>query len=129
MRGRKPKPKALKILEGAQKCRINQDEPVYPSAGAPEPPAWLGEHGKELWRTLYPLLNSAGVLSAADLPAFEQLCDEYHAIRQDPTEDKARDRYRKLLVEFGMTPSSRSRLKVSAEKPKDELELFLAGTA
>ena len=33
---------------------------------------------------------------------------------------------RELLVEFGLTPSSRSRIKSTAEKPKDALAEFLS---
>ena len=112
MRGRKPKPTALKILEGAQPCRINTREPQIPTASAPDPPAWIGKYGKERWNELAPVLSAAGLLTTGDLPAFEQLCDEYDAIRRDPLSAGARDRYRKLLTEFGLTPSSRSKDKI-----------------
>jgi predicted translin family RNA/ssDNA-binding protein len=36
--------------------------------------------------------------------------------------DKARDRYLRLLTEFGLTRSSRSRIKAPTEKPRDELD-------
>lgn len=125
MRGRKPKPTALKILEGAQPCRINTREPQIPTANAPKPPSWLGSYGKERWEELAPVLVSAGLLTTGDLPAFEQLCDEYDAIRRDPLSAGGRDRYRKLLTEFGLTPSSRSRIKATSEPPKDKMAEFL----
>jgi phage terminase small subunit len=126
MRGRKPKPTSLKILSGAQPCRINTREPQLPVAPAAKAPAWLGKFGRELWDRLHPVLSSAGLLTAGDIPAFEQLCDEYDAIRRDPLCAAPRDRYRRLLVEFGLTPSSRSRIKSTAETPKDKLSVFLA---
>jgi phage terminase small subunit len=126
MRGRKPKPTALKILEGAQPCRINTREPHMPAAGGPPCPDWLGDYGKQLWERYAPILETAGLLTTGDIPAFEQLCDEYDTIRRDRLDNPARDRYRRLLVEFGLTPSSRSRIKSSAEAPKDALAEFFA---
>jgi phage terminase small subunit len=125
MRGRKPKPTVLKIAEGAQKCRTNFAEPVLASAGDLAPPKWLGSFGEERWRELAPVLGHAGLLTVGDLPAFEQLCDEYDTIRRDALDTSARDRYRRLLVEFGLTPSSRSRIKITAEAPKDRLQELL----
>lgn len=126
MRGRKPKPVALKILEGAQPCRINRNEPVVP-AGSTEPPSWLDGKALDHWRELAPILREAGLLTSADRPALAQLCEAYRRWREDPDDSKAQDLYRRLLVEFGLTPSSRSRIKTTAEKPKDALEEFLAG--
>ena len=40
MRGRKPKPTALKLLDGTRADRINHDEPAMPPASI-EPPDWL----------------------------------------------------------------------------------------
>ena len=37
-----------------------------------------------------------------------------------------RDLYRRMLVEFGLTPSSRSRLKTTAKPARDALAEFLA---
>jgi P27 family predicted phage terminase small subunit len=145
VKGRKPKPTLLKILEGAQPCRINHDEPVIPD-GSIEPPDWLDDHGKAHWLELVPILVPAGLLTAGDRPALAQLCDDFATIRRSierpaavdmgdwdavrgllASADKARDRYRRMLVEFGLTPSSRSRIKCAAEKPKDALEEFLTG--
>jgi phage terminase small subunit len=53
------------------------------------------------------------------------LCDEYDGIRIDPVDGASRDRYRRLLVEFGLTPSSRSRLKAPVEAPVDHLAELL----
>lgn len=128
MRGRKPIPTKLKVLQGAQPCRINRAEPKLPTNSTPKPPEWLGIYGKNRWRKLAPMLSTVGLLTDGDIPAFEQLCDEYQSIRTDPTNGSARDRYRKLLTEFGLTPSSRSRIKAAAEAPKDNLAIFLEET-
>jgi len=96
-----------------------------PAAAVRKPPDWLGSYAKALWRRLSPVLTKAGLLSEGDVPALEMLCDEYDCWRRDPLAVGARDRYRRLLVEFGLTPSSRSRIKASGEPPKDELQIFL----
>lgn len=127
MRGRKPKPTALKVLDGDQPCRINYDEPKFPVASS-EPPAWLDRHGKEHWGELAPILLDSGVLTAADRCGLAQLCDEYSRIRKDPDDFKARDRYRRLLVEYGLTPSSRSRLKGNKAEPGDDPWIGLINT-
>ena len=125
MRGRKPKPTALKLLDGTQACRINRDEPVIPAANL-DPPKWLNQTAREHWAELAPMLAKAGLLTEGDRPALALLCDCYLWIRHDPENWKARELYRKLLVEFGLTPSSRSRLKTTAEPKKDALAEFLS---
>jgi phage terminase small subunit len=75
---------------------------------------------------LAPILTAAGLLTEGDLPALEMLVDEYDTIRRDPLCASARDRYRRLLVEFGLTPSSRSRLAAMPEGKPDAIAEFLA---
>ncbi len=124
--GRKPKPTALKLLEGCRADRINASEPAFaPAHGDAPPPAWLHELGQGLWRELVPMLVSQGILTLADLPALENLCDLYSRWRIYPDDLSARKEYNRLLIEFGLTPSARSRIKTT-EKPKDELEIFLS---
>lgn len=125
-RGPKPKPTALKILEGAQKCRINFDEPQY-APGSIEPPDWLAGLALDHWRELAPVLGAGRVLSAADRTALALLCVLYQRWRTDPDDRKATDQYVRLCLEFGMTPASRSRIKAPPEKPKDDLGEFLEG--
>lgn len=125
MRGRKPKPTALKILDGTRKDRINDDEPVVP-VGSLEPPDWLLKTARDHWLELAPVLARAGLLTDADRHSLALLCESFGRFRHDPTDNRARELYRKLCVEFGLTPSSRSRLKSTAEKPKDALAEFLS---
>lgn len=143
-RGPKPKPTALKLLEGCRADRIDHDAPNFPD-GTLEPPGWLDEYGRGHWGELAPILRGAGLLSEGDRAALAQLCDDFSTIRKsvEPPDDwvpgdyermralmtnadKARDRYRRMLVEFGLTPSSRSRIKAAPEKPKDDMEEFLS---
>ena len=124
MRGRKPKPTALKLLEGFRRDRINSAEPIVP-VGSLDPVDWLDEKARDHWMELAPILQLAGLLTAADRQSLALLCESFSRFRADPTDDKARDLYRRMSIEFGLTPSSRSRLKSTAEKPKDALGEFL----
>jgi phage terminase small subunit len=124
MRGRKPKPTALKLLEGCRADRVNVFEAVLPP-GSVVAPDWLEGLAKEHWDEIAPLLASSGILTAGDRAALAVLCDEYRRWRTDPDDTKSRDRYRRMLVELGLTPSSRSRIKAQPERPKDELGDFL----
>jgi phage terminase small subunit len=126
MRGRKPKPLALKILDGHQKSLTNFNEPKFPK-GDITPPSWLRGLALEHWNELAQILKDAGLLTVADRPALAQLCDEYALSRRAKGAqlDKAKDRYRRMLVEFGLTPSSRSRIRSSIAQAKDKLQTFL----
>ena len=39
--------------------------------------------------------------------------------------ESSMEQMRKLLIEFGLTPSSRSRVKVGKHRPKSQLEAFI----
>jgi phage terminase small subunit len=125
MRGRKPAPTALKVLKGTQANRINRDEPISPP-GVPEPPGFLDAIGKQFWAEHAQMLASMGVLTKADKYALGMLAESFARYRQYPNDQRRRDEFRKMLVEFGLTPSSRSRLKADIAKPADALETFIA---
>ena len=65
MRGRKPKPLALKVLEGYRADRTNFAEPKIP-AGSTVAPEWLTGHALNHWNELAPVLSKAGMLTEAD---------------------------------------------------------------
>ena len=141
MRGRKPVPTSLKVLRGNPgKRRLNDAEPM-PEAMAIDgaPPVCLSEDGKVEWRRLAPMLGRLGVLTETDVDALVAYCEAWanwkqaqQKIRQfgmvikskDPKQlpvispyvriaHNAMNQMRAFLVEFGMTPSSRSRIKVT----------------
>jgi P27 family predicted phage terminase small subunit len=72
-RGRKPKPTALKLLGGAQPCRVNAEEPA-PPATLPEPPGHLSEVALAEWRRIVPQLDAMGVITAVDGAALSIYC-------------------------------------------------------
>jgi P27 family predicted phage terminase small subunit len=150
-RGPKPKPTALKILEGVRADRINGDEPA-PPAGVPERPAQLDGLAAEEWDRVAPVLASMRVLTSADVSALAVYCQAYarhaaaleaiaeHGIVVATGEDgdgikanpaaaiaaRCEELMLRVLAEFGGTPSSRSGLKAAPEKTADKLGSFLS---
>lgn len=138
MRGRKPTPTALKIIRGNPgKRALPKDEPK-PELGA-EAPDWLSPVAAEHWPLIAKQLEAAQVLTVMDAPALALYCEAFACWKQasdhvqkhgqvykSPTgvlkqspylliANKAHDQMAKMLIEFGMTPSSRSR--VTKAKP------------
>lgn len=148
-RGRPPKPTALKVLQGNPGKRpLNTEEPK-PRALPPKRPAWLTGEGKKKWDELVPELERLGLLTIVDGAALAALCQAWKDYvecinvikkygRTFATEsgylmprpevkiaEKAFQAFKAMSVEFGLTPSSRSRLKApQAEQTEDEYEEF-----
>ena len=77
MAGRKPKPTAVKKLEGNPgKRKLNTKEPV-PAKGMPDCPEWLLPEAKKEWERLADLMNQMGVLTEVDMAAFAAYCQSY----------------------------------------------------
>lgn len=121
-RGPVKEPTALKIRKGNPgKHALPAHEP-HPDATQPEAPDYLDDHAKEFWDKYAEQLNELGVLTQADGEAFAQCCQQYSLCRQLEKEEgdtslrrllQARRELFVYLREFGLTPSSRSRLDVS----------------
>jgi len=150
MRGRKPKPTALKLLDGNPGKRpLNEREPLM-LQGLPEPPEWLDAEARAEWDRIVPELAEMGLLSRADRPALTAYCTAWSrwveaeamvkklgTIVKSPEKgfpmkspylsiaDQSLETMRKLMVEFGLTPSSRSRIKVPGNDAADEFDRFL----
>lgn len=154
MRGRKPKPVELKILEGNPGKRpLNLDAPV-PTQGIPACPSFLSAEAKKEWRRVSKELLAVGLLTVVDRAALAGYCQAYarwkqaeEAIREfgltyeytnknGSTNVVARPEVaiareclmliKAFCAEFGLTPSSRSRLTVPKNE-RDEFEDFLGG--
>ena len=140
MHGRKPKPTKIKRLEGNPGKRpLPAREPVMADlrdGGAPE---WLDELGQEEWARV---LGAApkGLVTAGDVSALGALCQAYSNMRRaisalgaegwiaetpnghkQPSawatiERQNRQDYMRACAEFGLTPSSRSRVSLGAEE-------------
>lgn len=154
MAGRKPKPTAVKKLEGNPgKRKLNKNEPV-PAKGMPECPEWLLPEAKKEWERLADLMNQMGVLTEVDMAVFAAYCQsqarwkeaQEHITSEGSTfeTDKGYQQQtpwvgiantnQKLMLqaasEFGLTPSSRSRIvavdiKNRDIKTQDYIELLL----
>ncbi|THJ30951.1 phage terminase small subunit P27 family [Lampropedia aestuarii] len=80
--GRRPKPTAKKLLAGNPgKRAINQDEPDFGLVQSIDCPFWMGDHGRELWETVCPLLCREKVLEATDVQNLEVYCNAYDQFR------------------------------------------------
>ena len=148
MAGRKPLPTALKILRGNPGKRpLNRGE-AKPAPDTGNVSRWLDAEAKAEWRRVVTELRRMGLLTIVDRAALEAYCQTYarwrwaeEAIRaeghvyftetgfwKDRPEVGIAERSLKLMkafmVEFGMTPSSRSRISVplpdEAEDPFEE---------
>jgi P27 family predicted phage terminase small subunit len=147
--GPKPKPTELKKLAGNPGKRpLNSQEP-QPEPASTRCPHGLSDGAKKFWRKQAKQMIELGVLTSADVPAFI-LMAEHLAIAREAREiiadsglmDKDvngvdrkhpllqvwRDNstaYRMYASEFGLTPSSRSRLKVTAPEEEPSLAELL----
>lgn len=143
MRGRKPKPTAIKIMEGNPGKRpLNEREPEV-AVDRPDAPFHLDDLAREEWDRTTTELLELGVLGRIDraslaaycvawsrwVQAEQQVQDEGFVLTskeggqyQHPAlavANKAMEQMTKLAAEFGMTPSSRTRIKVSPSEQKN----------
>ena len=66
-RGRKPKPTAVKVLEGNPgKRSLNTAEPK-PEKKAPRCPSWLEDEAKKEWKRMSKQLEQLGILTEIDM--------------------------------------------------------------
>ena len=73
-RGRKPKPTAVKLLEGNPGKRgLNAGEPK-PERKAPRCPGWLEAEAKKEWKRMAKQMELLGILTEIDMAAFAGYC-------------------------------------------------------
>lgn len=152
MRGRKPTPTALKIVRGNPGRRPLPPNEPRPQ-GDPEMPDWLSDAAKVHWPKVAEQLQAAGIITSLDAAALGLYCEAFarwkHAndqvakfgpVVKAPSgfpvqspflaiSNRAWDQMSKMLVEFGMTPSSRSRVSAQQQEgyedqPKQGLASF-----
>ena len=113
MAGRKPKPTALKKLEGNPgKRKMNTKEPV-PGKGMPDCPKWLLPEAKEEWKRLCQKLSDMGVLTEVDMAAFAAYCQSYARWKeaQQHIDEEGSTSLPYLLIIFAMKAAQRSMLR------------------
>lgn len=131
-------PTTLKVMTGeTRRERLNRDEPEAPQGGL-RMPRGLSATAKAEWQRIVGALVALGIDSAVDQSSLEEYVAARErrlsarrkwqregmvkTIRGKPVkhpavsaEEKAADQCRMWLVEFGLTPSARSRI---VAKPK-----------
>jgi P27 family predicted phage terminase small subunit len=142
-RGPKPKPTALKIIAGNPGRRALRDKAaVVANAPMPKPPKELPKEVRAVWNELGPEMARIGTLSKMFTPAFRMLCEniarrryleaqinKHGLLVKSPTgypvmtpyfyaSQKVGADVLRLINEFGLTPSSRSRLDVMPIEPE-----------
>jgi P27 family predicted phage terminase small subunit len=142
MRGRKPKPTALKILRGNPgQRRLNPAEPVHPPLGVECPAALIDPLAREEWARIAPQLIRQGQVTSVDRGTLMGYCLKYAQwqaleaeARQHPSIVKAPSGYPipnpllglanrvfhlmlKAAAELGITPSARSRVTAQPVAP------------
>ena len=88
--GRKPKPTAVKALEGNPgKRSLNTGEPK-PEKKAPRCPAWLEGEAKKEWKRMAGQMEKLGILTEIDMAAFAGYCQAYARSTWRHSRDTAR---------------------------------------
>lgn len=154
MAGRRPLPTAIHELNGFPgKRKLNRHEPK-PRRSIPLPPSHLSDPVKEAWKKLAVKLHRMGVLTEADAWALEELAETYVEVKDlrqkislegrtvkvvttkgeerqltNPLVTQLGDaakRFRMMMVEFGLTPSSRAKVHVTEQEDKDPADRYFA---
>lgn len=150
MVGRKPLPTNLKLVKGtARPHRLNKNEPM-PSVVAPDPPSHLDERARAKFVDMAEMLVRYGVMTEMDSGALARYAviwcrwvdaeveikrrgpivkTEAGNIIQNPflcVANKCMAQMAQIESEFGMTPSSRTRIRTADQADRaDPFEEYL----
>ena len=132
-RGPKPMPRNLRLVRG-DKSRLNPDEPIVEVA-APDAPDYLTERERQVFTENAVKLARMRVMTEVDIDALAvyavnfvrwreacKMVEDTGYIMQAPSgypvpnpvlaiANKAQAEFMRIATEFGMTPSSRTRVK------------------
>lgn len=151
--GRKPVPRALRILRGNPGKRPLKPTEPTPVLRLPSAPKQLSPAAKKEWRRTGRRLLAMGLMSEVDEAAFAAYCQSYArwlemqamiqemgVLAKEPgtgafvlnpllrVAREAQEQFTRALTEFGMTPSSRTRMHGQTKEEKSEFEEFLSGS-
>jgi len=147
VRGRIPKPTALRVIEGNPGKRALPKSEPKPEAVMPACPKWLSKPARAYWRHLAPQFFTVGLMTRLDAVALATFChclaryveavefidkngsvivvrDDKGTFRftqaapQVGIAAKMLEQMTRIGSEFGWAPASRSRLTVKSEKEK-----------
>ena len=144
-----PLPTNLKSIRGtARPCRLNDKEPRPAKLKTLAPPKELNSEETACWTKTVTDLQSSGIATIVDVKALTAYCKAWcNWIAETRIAEKegsvvtggmggpvinphiriANDYFKQLLSlwrEFGMTPSSRSRIHAETDKPDDDYEVW-----
>jgi P27 family predicted phage terminase small subunit len=150
--GPPPKPTALKRLAGNPgKRKLDANEP-QPERVIPAMPRGLPKRAQRFWKDYADKLDRLGLLTEVDGPAFMMMAIHYdvaweamQVLKEDglvtmDTNGMARKHpmlqvlrqhsalFLRFAVQFGLTPSARSRLSIPEPPGEDDYEAFLRAT-
>lgn len=151
-RGPKPKPTAIKVLEGNPgKRKLNDREPIPVISDLPLPPEWLEPAAREEWERLARNLHDLGLLTDLDMAPFAVYCQAYarwkeaeEYISKNGSVMETKSGYLmqvpqvgiskanqaimlKAAAEFGLTPSARAMIVAGKDRePADDMEALLS---
>ena len=142
-RGRKPTPTKLKLVRGNPGNRPLPENEPKPDLGIPDCPDHLSEIAKEEWKSMSGQLYRLGLMTRIDRAALAGYCQSYgrwveaekeavvHGLVvktksgnliQNPylgIANRALKQMHIFLIEFGMTPSSRTRVTAARDGNSD----------
>lgn len=136
-RGPSPEPTALRKLKGNPSGRpLPADEPAVATA-VPEMPRGMSPAARREWRRVTPLLDEAGLIAKLDAGVLAGYCEAWSIFIEADDEHldrklKAGAELRRYGQEFGLSPSARTRIRMTdaaakkAELPADEEFLMSA---
>src|SRR5512136_1273338 len=144
MAGRRPKPTKLKLLQGTQRSdRVNRQEPE-PKLEIPSCPRHIQGESRREWKRITKELGAVGLVTRVDRAAIAAYCEAYGRWTEAVSKlhekgllvkapsgypilnpylsiiNAALDQMRKFLTEFGMTPSSRTRIHVARKSENED---------
>ena len=152
---RKPKSTSLKLLHGNPAGRKLPKRVLGLKTGIPKPPQWIQPRSsaRNVWNTFAKELDAMGVLTVADRAALAALVSAYvdwreasdalleHGLTYERISDRggssivarpevairndAWKRYKSMLLEFGLTPSARTRVSVNPRQEKSALQKLI----
>lgn len=150
-RGPRPTPTVALKLRGSKDVGGRRAGEIEPPAGLPEPPQWLNFVEREVWdQTIADLSRMPGLMTFLDRDMLASYCEAWGDFfearaeieRDGPTchsdkggayqhpavgrKNSALERIRKLAAEFGMSPASRTSVKVTPMQADTSKKKFFA---
>ena len=142
-----PKPREKKKLQGTDRADRDNENRMEPMkiVSVPEPPEYLGKHGRDLWQSQLKQLAHLQMLTVVDLTVLGQYCKEWDLYREAiamidqegyvnkhdqisahiTTKEKAFSNMLKIADRFGFVASAREKISMPQRETNDPLQEHL----